>query len=70
MLVIAQIVVSVILIVLILLQERGGGLGSLGGGESTPYHTRRGLEKSIFWATVVLAVLFAALAVLNLVLST
>ncbi len=69
---IAQIIVSILLIVFVLLQERGGGLGSVfgGGGEGTPYHTRRGLEKSIFIGTIVLAVAFAALAILNLVLTT
>lgn len=72
MITIAQIVVSVLLIVLILFQERGAGLSSAfgGSGEGTPYHTRRGLEKSVFIATIVLAVVFAALAILNLVLST
>jgi preprotein translocase subunit SecG len=68
MLAIAQIVVSVILIALVLIQERSMGLSSVfGGSESTPYHTRRGLEKFVFWATVVFAVIFAVLAVLNLV---
>lgn len=68
MLAIAQIVVSVIVIVLVLLQERSMGLsGVFGGSESTPYHTRRGLEKIVFWATVAFTLLFAALAILNLV---
>lgn len=68
MLIIAQVVVSIILIVLILLQERGSGLSELfGGGGGTPYQTRRGLEKIIFWATIVAAILFAALAVANLI---
>lgn len=68
MLVIAQVIISIILIVLILLQERQSGLSAiLGGGESTPYGTRRGLEKGIFVATVVVAVLFAGLAVANLI---
>ena len=67
MLIIAQIVISIILVTLILLQERGGGMGSLfGGGGGTPYQTRRGLEKGIFWGTIVSAVIFAALAIVNL----
>lgn len=69
MLIVAQVIVSIILIVLILLQERQSGLSAiLGGGESTPYGTRRGLEKGIFIATIVAAFLFAALAIANLVL--
>ncbi len=70
MLAIAQIIVSVLLIVLVLLQERGAGLSAAfgGSGEGTPYHTRRGLEKFVFGATIALSVLFAVLAILNLVL--
>lgn len=68
MLIIGQIVISIILIGLVLLQERSGGLGALfgGGGGATPYQTRRGLEKFIFSATIVAAVVFAALAIINL----
>jgi preprotein translocase subunit SecG len=67
---IAQLVVSVLLIILILLQERSSGLsGVLGGsGEGEFYHTRRGLERFIFWGTIVLAVAFAALALADLLL--
>ncbi|PIS17460.1 MAG: preprotein translocase subunit SecG [Candidatus Nealsonbacteria bacterium CG09_land_8_20_14_0_10_42_14] len=66
---IAQILVSVILIILILLQQRGTALGSaFGGQEGGFYATRRGLQKKIFWATVVMGVLFVALALANLIL--
>ena len=69
MLSIAQIVVSVIIIALILIQERSAGLSSVfGGAGGTPYQTKRGLEKFIFWATVVFGLIFAALAVLNLII--
>ncbi len=66
---IAQLVVSIILIGLVLLQERSGGTGGLFGGvEGSSYSTRRGLERVIFWATLVCAALFAALTVLSLAL--
>jgi protein translocase SecG subunit len=70
MLAIAQIVVSVILIVLVLIQERSAGLGGIfgGGGGGASYQTRRGLERVIYWGTIGAAVLFAVLALLNLVL--
>lgn len=55
-----QIVISALLIGAILLQARGSGLSSVFGGESTFYHTRRGIEKIVFWATIVLAILFVA----------
>lgn len=66
---ISQIVVTVLLIIFILLQERSSGLsGLLGGGEGGFYQTRRGLEKFVFWGTIVLAIAFAALALAGLVL--
>jgi len=55
---IAQIVISVLLIISILLQSRGTGLGSAFGGSGGVYLTKRGLEKKLFIATIVLAVLF------------
>ena len=68
MLVIGQIIVSVILIALILVQERSSGLSGIFGGQgSTPYQTRRGLEKFIYWGTVAAAIIIVALAILNLV---
>lgn len=63
---ILQIVVAVFLIVSILLQQRGQALGSAFGGEGGFYATRRGIQKKIFWATIVLGVLFILLALLNL----
>jgi len=68
-LIIAQLVVSVVLIVLILLQQRGTALGSaFGGQEGGFYGTLRGVQKKIFWATVVVGVLFLGLAIANLVI--
>lgn len=65
---ITQIIVSIILIVLILLQQRGSGLSSVfGGGEMSSYQTKRGLEKIIFYLTIFFAVLFLGLSVLNLI---
>ena len=55
---IIQIIISALLIGAILLQARGSGLSSVFGGESTFYNTRRGMEKIIFWATIILAILF------------
>ncbi len=63
----AQIAVSVILVVLILLQQRGTALGSAFGQEGGFYATRRGLQKKIFWGTVVFGALFIFLALLNLI---
>lgn len=63
----AQIIVPVLLIVLILFQQRGTALGSVFGGEGGFYLKRRGIEKKIFWSTVALAVSFLAISLLNLI---
>ena len=65
---IAQLILSIILIVLILLQERESGLsGAFGGSQTGAYQTRRGFERIIFIATIVIAVAFAALSLINLI---
>ncbi len=66
-----QIALSVLLIASILLQQTGAGLGgAFGGGEnfSSAFHTRRGVERFLFQATIVIAVLFAASAFLTLII--
>lgn len=64
---IAQIIISIVLIILILLQERSSGLsGVFGGGESGFYQKRRGLEKMIFFATIIFVIAFGVSALLNL----
>ena len=65
---IVQIVLACVLMVLILLQQRGAGLGSSFGGDSGFYATQRGLQKKIYWATVVLGAGFVILAIANLLL--
>jgi preprotein translocase subunit SecG len=55
---IIQIIISVALIVAVLLQTKGGGLGGIFGGQSTVYQSRRGVEKTIFHVTIGLAVAF------------
>lgn len=62
---IAQIIVSILLVTVILLQERSSGLSGVFGGDSEFYHTRRGLEKIIFWSTIVLAITFGVLSLIS-----
>lgn len=66
---ILQIIVAILLIVFILLQQRGTALGSAFGGEGGGFYaTRRGIQQKIFWATIVCGALFIILAILNLFL--
>lgn len=62
-----QIAVSALLVAAILLQQKGVGLGSAFGGSGQVYRSKRGIEKGLFIFTIVLAVIFAATALLNLV---
>jgi len=64
---ILQVVVSILLIVSILLQSRGEGMGVIGGGMADSHHTKRGMEKFLFQASVVLSVAFLGLSILSLI---
>jgi len=65
---VAQIILSTLLVIFILLQANGTGFGNnwQGGGES--YHTRRGLEKIVFYLTIAGTAFFILLAIANLIL--
>lgn len=62
-----QIVIAVLLMGAVLLQQRGSGLSAAFGGDSNVYRTKRGIEKGLFWATVVLGVLFMAIGLLSII---
>ncbi len=57
-----QAVVSVLNVMVVLLQQKGTGLGGAFGGEGNVYRTRRGLERGLFTLTIVFAVMYAAIA--------
>ena len=59
---IAQLTVAVLMMLAILLQSRGAGLGDVFGGSGGVYLTKRGLEKKLYVATIVLAALFLLLS--------
>jgi preprotein translocase subunit SecG len=63
---IALIIVAIGLVLSILLQVKGGGLGGIFGQADTVYRTRRGVEKTLFQLTIVLVVLFVALSIVSL----
>ena len=66
-----QIALSALLIIAILLQRTGASLGGAFGADnfSSGFHTRRGLEKTLFFATIILGILFAISALVNLFIS-
>ena len=66
---VAQIVLSAALILAILLQVRGGGLGGIFGQADTVFRTKRGVERTLFQLTIVLAVLFIIISIVTLIAS-
>jgi preprotein translocase subunit SecG len=64
----SEIIVSVILIVLISIQQRGTALGAGFGGGGEIYSTRRGAQKKLHYTTIAAATLFIVLGVLNVML--
>jgi len=65
---IIQIVTSVILIVLIMLQQKGGGLSGFLGGSSVNYMKKRGIEKYLHILTIILMILFILSSILIFVI--
>jgi len=67
---IALIITSIALIASIVLQSKGIGLGGLTGQDTgTVFSARRGIEKTLFWITVILAVVFVALVIVTIAVS-
>ena len=66
----SQLIISILLILTIVIQKRGAGLSeSIGGASGTVYSTKRGAEKVVFNATVILSVLFVVTALAFLFVS-
>ena len=65
---IIQIVIAALLIITILLQQRGTGLSAAFGGEGSVYFKKRGAEKVIFIATIVLVVIFILSAIIRMII--
>lgn len=66
---VAQIVLSIALILAVILQVRGGGLGGIFGQPDSVFRTKRGVEKTLFQLTIALVVLFITVSILALTAS-
>ena len=62
---IAMIIVSILLLALIIIGARNSAIGNVFGGDSPVYHARRGIERTLFNATVWVSVIFFVLAILS-----
>ncbi len=65
-LLILNIIFSVLIVVFILIQGRGAGLGSAWGGGGEMFQTRRGMEKIILWLTIIFIIIFLVVSFINL----
>lgn len=64
-----QIILGVILILVIIIQQKGTGLGTAFGGDLSFYRTKRGAEKLLFYLTIILSSVFILLSLLGLTVS-
>ena len=66
---VAQLLISIVLVLVVLLQTRGGDIGAAfgggGGGGGSSFRTRRGLEKTLFQLTIILAFAFVAMSAVS-----
>lgn len=67
-LLIAQIVISTLLVVTILMQAKGTGIGTAFGGSESYYHSKRGVEKLFIYFTIILAVLFFLISIIQVLI--
>lgn len=67
---IGLIIISVLLIFSVILQSKGAGLGGLTGADSGSFFTaRRGVERTLFWVTIILSVVFFGLVIVRIIVS-
>ncbi len=63
---IAQLISAVLLVVVILMQQRGSGLSGLFGGSGDVYRSKRGVEKTLHIITIILVIIFLGAGLLAL----
>lgn len=63
---VALIVISIALVLAVMFQVKGGGMGGIFGQSSTVFRTKRGIEKTLFQLTIILVILFVVVSMLAL----
>ncbi len=69
LLLVTQAILGLLLTISILMQNRGSGLGAAFGSDFGGYHTKRGLEKFLFRASITLGALFVIVALTSVYFS-
>lgn len=62
-----EIIISVLIIVVIIVQSRGSASGMAFGGQGETYRSKKGIEKVLFYTTIILAAFFALVSILSLI---
>jgi preprotein translocase subunit SecG len=62
---VAQILISIFLIIVVLMQVKGAGLGGIFGQQASVFRTRRGVEKTLFQLTIILAAVFLVMSIVS-----
>lgn len=63
---IIQVILAILLMIVVLMQQKGSGLGLVFGGDSNFYRSRRGIENLLHWATIVIAAIFCIIALVTI----
>jgi preprotein translocase subunit SecG len=66
---IAQIILAILLVVLVVLQTQSSGAGSMFGSDTSVYRTRRGLEKTLYQATIGVSIVFIVISILSVLVA-
>ena len=66
---IAEIIISIVLVLVLLVQTRGAGFGGTFNSDSSVFRTRRGIEKTLFQLTIALAVVFVVISILSVIVA-
>ncbi len=66
---VAQIILSILLVVLVVLQTQSSGAGSMFGTDTSVYRTRRGLEKTLYQATIGVSIVFIIVSILSVLIT-
>ncbi len=64
---ISQFILAILLVVVILLQQKGTGLSGVFGGSSNIYSTKRGVDKILYFSTIIVSILFFGISLIRLV---
>jgi preprotein translocase subunit SecG len=63
---VAQIIIALMVIIVIMVQVRGGGLGGIfGGSGESAFRSRRGVERTLFRFTIVLVAVFILMSIFS-----